>query len=270
MELLQRDDERQFLHEVAVAGIQEHHVGRLVFRQRDIAAERQVAIAEPALFRHLALRHVADFRAGAAEQFGQFQRHVAVDQAADTDHHHRDVGQEVAEPVGRALLGRQHQAVVALQAAHAEALRFQVGLDLVSRQRALDAGAVGHGGQRLAGRAFAEGLHVLDEARRIAPDAQRGRGDQEHQDQQEPAGVVDVEQAERAVDLEPERAELECIVRVRLVLLEDRADHRGDGEDGKEPDGETHRAEQFVEAGGKASLAAFGRHGPHNVKRGRH
>lgn len=99
VELLERDVERQVLHEVAVAGIEEHHVGRAAFGQGDAAAERQVVGTQPAGIRDLALRQVASFRRDAAEEFGHFQRHVAVDQAADADDHEGDVGEEVAQLV---------------------------------------------------------------------------------------------------------------------------------------------------------------------------
>ena len=194
VELLERDVERQVLHEVAVAGIEEHHVGRAAFGQGDAAAERQVAGTQPAGIRDLALRQVASFRRDAAEEFGHFQRHVAVDQAADADDHEGDVGEEVAQLVGRAFLGCQHQAVFAFLAADSEALGPQVAFGRIGIDGMTDFGRVRHGRQRVAAGLFAPAAHFAQEARGIAPDAQPGRQHEEDQDDEEPRRVVDVEQ----------------------------------------------------------------------------
>jgi hypothetical protein len=73
----------------------------------------------------------------------------------------------------------------------------------------------------------------------------RGADHQEQQDQQEPPGAVDRIEPRRPEELGPERPELVDVVVDRLVLLDDRADDRGDADDGEQRDREAHRREQL-------------------------
>jgi hypothetical protein len=66
--------------------------------------------------------------------------------------------------------------------------------------------------QRLLAHAFLERAQVGEDLGRLAGDAQRGAGDQERQDQQEPPGAVDGIELERQEQLRPERAELVDVV----------------------------------------------------------
>ena len=105
--------------------------------------------------------------------------------------------------------------------------------------------AVVEGAQGLLAHVLLVGLQVDDDLRQVARDAQAGRDDQERQDQQEPPDAVDGVQADLVEHLGPERTELVDVVVVRLVLLDDRADHRGDADDRQQRDREAHRRHQL-------------------------
>ena len=259
-EVLQRHGERQILHQIAVAHANEGYRAAGTLGQRHVAAEGEVGNRQTAFRRHLRLRDVARFDDLGAQQLLRLEHDVAVHQAADADDDDGRMGEDVAQPLVAARLGGQQQvAVFLVAAAEAESVGLQETLQafqhLFRRQAGREFGLVRKGAQGVLARMLAVGLHVAQHARRVAVDAQAGGKHQEHQDQQEPGGVIDIVQPQHLEQLEPELAELHDVIGVGLVLLEHGADDRGDAEHRQQADGEAHRTHEFIQGAG----GGFGR-----------
>ena len=205
--------------------------------------------------RDLADRRARVDRALAEHPHLEFDRQVAVEQAADTDHDDREVSGDVAPLGHRATLrGDQRRAVVFTH----DVLVAGPGDDRGERRRDGRARA----GRRVLGlvvertqAAFANlvlpALRIGEHLRRVADHAQRDRHDEEDQDQHEPPRAVHVVQAERAENVRPERPELVHIVRIRIVLGQDRADDARNRQHHQQRDREAHRAQQLDRALGR-------------------
>ena len=211
---------------------------------------------------------------------------IAIEQAADAHQHNRAVGRQIANFVGGSLLGGHHPASAAFAFT-----RLQLDFPTAGQQRLPNAvggrlgalierllGAAGEGLQALLADVFFEGLEVDKNFGRVARNAQAGAGDQKRQNQQEPPSAVDREQVGAGEHIGPERTELVHVVVQRLVLFDDRADHRGDADHSQQGDREPHRRQQLDQRTQHAragfQLQALGRNGhmdstakKHNKKR---
>ena len=248
-ELLQCHGERQILHQIAVGHVQENHVGAGAFRNLHAAAEGRIGRRQTRNRRHLALRNVARLDLLGAQQLLHLEYQVAVHQAADADHHDGRVRQEVPEPVPAAGFGGKQHALLARQVLHLVTLALEIALcaggERFGRLRRGRLMLVLECIQRLFADVLAKTFHLAREVRCIAVDANAGGSDQEGQDDQKPGGMIDIVQPQLFIGLEPERAELDDVVVVRLGLLQHRPDNGGDGKNGQQADGKTHRAQQL-------------------------
>ncbi|MNS45679.1 hypothetical protein D3C72_781550 [compost metagenome] len=233
-EFLERDRERQVLDQRAVGNVQDGCGHRGALGHEGIAPEPGIARRQPVLGRNLADDGVAVDRALAAEPHLGANQHVAIEQAANADHHDGRVRQDVAELVRRPGLGRQERGALVRHRLHAVAtVAQQCGQPvhrLVTAARGLVLGTMVERAQAAFAHMILPRAHVGNHPRAVAGDAQ-GRGyHEESQDQQEPPGTVDLLERQRVEQVRPERPELVDVVRIRLVLLEHRADDAGDGD----------------------------------------
>ncbi len=159
--------------------------------------------------------------------------------------------EQVAQAAGGAALGGNQDAVFTQMSAGAETLLLQIHGHAVGQGLLVavvnDFMFVRKRGQRLLGDVFAEIPHFLHHAGRIAVDAQAGGSDQEGQDHEKPAGVIDIVEPQQPERFEPVRAELDDVIVVGLGLLQHGADDGGDGQQGQQGDGEAHGAEKLVQ-----------------------
>ncbi|MCY1231156.1 hypothetical protein D9M72_435940 [compost metagenome] len=249
LELLQRDREREVLHQRAIGDVQDGGGDSGAFGHVSVAAEARVARRQPVLRRDLADHRVAADRGLATQPHLRADQQIAIQQAANADHHDSGVRQDIAGLVGRAGLGRQQRCAVMLDRLEAVAAvaqqRRQAAHRLGARARAVEFAAVMEGAQAALAHMVLPRAHVRNHLGRVAHQAERGGHHQEGQDQQEPPRAVDFLQRQRMEDIGPERPELVDVVRIRLVLLEHGADHAGDGDHGQQRDREAHRGHQF-------------------------
>jgi hypothetical protein len=249
-ELLELDVEGQVLQHDAVGHAQHRHAGAGALGDQQVAAEGGVGGGQAVLGRHV-LDQAAALEGGlAAQRHLQAHHQVAVGQAAQADQHHRRVGRQVAQLVDPAGACRHHGAV---RTQLSPGLPAAAGQDLgdllhrcLARQRQRAFTLVVEGLERALADVFLEAAQVGHDLGRVACDAQAGGQHQKAQNGQEPAGAVHREQAEVAQHLGPERPELVDVVVQRLVLLDDRADHRGDADHRQQRDREAHRRQQLV------------------------
>ena len=103
--------------------------------------------------------------------------------------------------------------------------------------------------KRLFAHIHAPALHVGDHFRRIANNAERGRGDQKRHDQQEPPSRINRVNRKTRKHLEPEWTELIHVVRHWLALYHDGTNHRGNRDNGQQADREPHRRYQLDQLG---------------------
>ncbi|MNK35849.1 hypothetical protein D3C87_543860 [compost metagenome] len=185
-------------------------------------------------------------------------RHFRIEQAAHADDDDGAVGKDIAPFIGCATLGGHQGGVVLLDHLGRIAGVFQAHHHLLgqhgARQRHLPFQLVVEIAQRLLAHGFAPAAHILEHLRRIAHDAQRGRGDEETHDHEEPPGRIHGIQAQLVENGEPERTELVHIIGHGLVLLEHGADDRCDGDQGQQADGKAHRRDQLDEFSQAAAL----------------
>ncbi len=249
-ELLERDGERQILDQRPVPDIQDRRAhGRPLGHER-IAPKTRVGHRQPVLRADLADDRIALDRRLAAEPHLQADHHVAIQQPADADDDNGRMRQDVADLVARARLGCDERgAAVAREGPDAEASvlreRGQARRDHGGLRRRVELILVVERTQAALAHVLAPDPHVGQHLGCIAHDAQRGRHDQERQDQQEPPRAVHRRQRQRAEHVGPERPELVDVVRVRLVLLEHRADHAGNGDHRQQADRKAHRRQQL-------------------------
>ena len=251
LEIPQFDGERQFLHQKTVAQPQKHEIGRAALGQHDVAAKRRRrAGRQPAGRRHVAGGQVAGLDRDLAAPFLQLQPQVAIQQTADSDHHHRRVGEQIAQPLVTAFHRRRHLMIavvphppaVAARAKRAGNFRDHVG-GRPLRQPPF--GALVKPAQRIQPNLGAKPDHLPRHAGNLPVQANAGGEDQKSQDGDEPAGAIHIVQPQAVERFEPERAEFEHVVRIGLVLLQHRADDRGDGHHHQQGDGEVHGTEEF-------------------------
>gem|GEM_PF-5728800 len=253
VEFLELDPERQFLHQHAGRLVQDRGMAGLALGDRGIAAKAGIAGAQAMLGRDLGDHAAAGERRLAKEPLLDTHGEFRIQHAAQQDHDDRGVGEDIAELVAGALLGRDQDGAFLLDefggiAGVAQAQRALLG-QRGARQRRLPVGLVVEIAQRFHTHVLAPAAHIAQHLRRVAHHAQRGRDDQHHQDDQEPPARIDVVQAELVEDLEPERPELVHVIGHRLVLLEHGANDGGDGDDGEQADREAHRGDQLNRLG---------------------
>ncbi|MNM74696.1 hypothetical protein D3C81_864610 [compost metagenome] len=248
-ELLERERERQVLHQRAVGDVQDGRGHGLPLGHVGIAAKTGVGRRQPVLRRDLADHRVAADRGLATQPHLRADQHVAIEQAADADHHDGGMRQDIADLVGGPRLARQQRGAVMVDGLDAVAAvaqqRRQPAGRLGARARAVELAAMVEGAQAALAHMVLPRAHVRNHLGRVAHQAERGGHHQEGQDQQEPPRAVDFLQRQRMEDIGPERPELVDVVRIRLVLLEHGADHAGDGDHGQQRDREAHRGHQF-------------------------
>ena len=253
-ELLQLHGEGQLLQQHAVRLRQDGRARLRALGDQQVAAEGGVALGQDVLGLDLGNQPAARIGRLAAQPHLRTHDEVAVKQAAQADQHDGAVRGDVADLVRAPRLGGHHPALalrrLALLQAHLPAAAHQHAADAARRHfggLAVDVrlGLVVEGLQVLHPDVFLVVAQVGQVLGRVARDAQRGADDQERQDQQEPPGAVDGVELERQEQLGPEGAELVHIVVDRLLLLEHRADDRGDADHRQQRDGKAHRGQQF-------------------------
>src|SRR5690606_23257077 len=161
----------------------------------------------------------------------QAHRQFAVEQTAYADDDDGYVGEDVPQTICPALLGCKHDTF--------GILTFTPGITVFAKPWAQTvqglARPFGHGGlgamrespQAAATHVLAEGARILDEAWRVANDANGGGDHQKAHNQQEPPAVVYLPDRKFVENLVPERAEFVEIGAGQLVLHEHRADYAG-------------------------------------------
>ncbi len=249
-ELPEHDGERQILDQGPIPDVQDRRTDSRALRHEGIAPKARVGRRQPVLRTDLADDRVAPDRRLAAEPHLQADHHVAIQQPADADDHDGRVRQNVADLVAGACLGGDERGpAVAREGTDAEAAvlckRGQARRDRGGIRRHIEFIPVVERAQAALAHMLAPGAHIGQHLGRIAQDAQRGRHDQERQDQQEPPRAVHRRQRQRAEHIRPERPELVDVVRVRLVLLEHGADHAGNGDHRQQADRKAHRRQQL-------------------------
>ncbi|CFO58914.1 Uncharacterised protein [Bordetella pertussis] len=263
-ELLQPQRERQRLHQRPVVDRDGGQARVAALRNPEIGPVAGVVDRQQGAVRNVCARHFAvdGDRLLAVEQYLQPHRRLAVEQAADADDDHRRVREDVAQAVGAAFLGRQHDAVAIAALAHGVAeLAQQAGhalCRLADRLRHLGLDAVREGPQAAGAHVLAERARLPQHLEGIADQAHRGGHHQERHDQQEPPAVVDVPDGELVEHLEPERPELVHVHIAGTVLGQYRPHDAGDADKHQQADGETHRAQQFEDVAGQAAQGMAG------------
>ncbi|ABA49046.1 hypothetical protein BURPS1710b_3743 [Burkholderia pseudomallei 1710b] len=251
-EFLELDRERQILDQRARRLIEDRRRYILALRHPRVAAKRRIRRGQPVLGSDLADRRARVDGALAEHPHLEFDRQVAVEQTAHADHDDREVRGDVAELRHRAALrGDERRAARFAHDMPIARLRDERG-DGLRRARAIARDRELRLVMKRAQAAFADlvlpALRVGEHLRRVADHAQRDRHDEEDQDQHEPPRAVDRIEAQRAEDVGPERAELIDVVRVRIVLRENRADDARDRQDDEQRDRKSHRAQQLDRA----------------------
>ena len=258
VEFFQQDRDRQILDQHAIGLGNDGRVARRAFRDHGVAAESRVRQAQTVLGGNVGDHAAAGKWRLAKKPLLYADRHFRVEQAAHADDDDGAVGKDIAPFIGRAALGRHQGGVVLLDHLGRIAAVFQAHHHLLrqhgARQRRLPFHLVMEIAQRLLAHIVAPAAHILEHLRRIAHDAQRGRGDEETHDHQEPPGRIHGIQAQLVEDGEPERTELVHIIGHGLVLLEHGADDGGDGDQGQQTDGKAHRRDQLDEFSQAAAL----------------
>ena len=159
------------------------------------------------------------------------------------------MGEHIAQAVSRPAHAGHHDMVAVILAAQLVAAggqqRGRRGHGLLQITGKTPLGLVMETAQGLGLHLEAEVAHVPQHRGAIAVDADGHRYQQEAHDAQEPEGAVDVVQAEGLEDFVPEGPELDDVVLIGLVLLENGADHRGNGNRHQQGDGQIHGAEEF-------------------------
>ena len=259
LKILQLNGKGQFLQQEPIAHAQEDEVGGAAFGQHDVATKgRHRARRQAAFGWNPSGGQIAGFDPQLTAPFLELQPQIAIEQAADTNHHHRDMGEQVAKAAVAALHRREHLMIVTSPQPPAIAARSQQAGQLSAHLLRLASGQMPLGllvkaVQRTQLHPGAKPGHVTPQQRRLPVNAYAGREDQKSQDADEPACTIDVVQAEAAKNLEPERTELEHIIRIGLVLLQHGADHRGNGHHHQQGDGEVHRTEEFQQHPGEGT-----------------
>ena len=264
-EFFQLNDKGQFLQQDAVGLVKDGGARRGVFGHQQIGAKRRVALGQAVLRGHIGDQAAAVVDFLAAKPHLGAHRQVAIEQAPHTHQHDGRVRRDVAHFVGRTRLGRQHPALarwgVALLQLDLPASRGQQGPQSLGRRLGLLVqmafGLVMKSLEALLADVFLVVLQVHQDLGRVAGNAQAGAEHQESQNQQEPPGAVNTVELEGGKQLGPKRPELVDVVVGRLVLLEHRADHRGDANDRQQGNGKPHRRQQ-LDHGLPSGRAALG------------
>ena len=253
-ELLQLHGKRQFLQQHAVGLRQDGRARLRAFGNQQVAAESGITLGQDVLRLDLGNQPAARVGRLAAQPHLRAHDEVAIEQPPQTDQHNGTVCSDVADLVCAPRLGGHHPALALRRLA-----LLQAHLPAAPHQHAADAACCHFGSFALKVRLglVVKGLQVLHPdvflvvaqigqvLGRVACDAQGRADDQEGQDQQEPPSAVDSVELERQKQLGPEGAELVHIVVDRLLLLEHRADDRGNADHRQERDGKTHRRQQL-------------------------
>ena len=254
-ELLELDRKRQVLQQHTVGLAQDGRARLRPLGHQQVAPEGRVALGQAVLGLHIGDQPAPGVDRLAAQQHLRPHDEVAIQQAPHTHQHDGAVRRDVADLVGRPRLGRHHPA--GAWAGGSVAL-LQPHLPSATRQQRADAACLGLGRvaerslglvvkrfQALLADVLFVDLEVGEDLGRVAGNAQRGADDQKRQDQQEPPGAVHRVELDGAEQLGPERSELVDVVGRRFVLLEHRADDRGDADHRQQRNGEPHRRQQL-------------------------
>jgi len=92
---LERYAKWQFLHQIAVAHQHEGDISAGAFCQGHIGAEGQVSHRHAAFLRYLSFRNIQRFNGFIALQLLHLERHIVIQQTADTDNDDRAMGEDV-------------------------------------------------------------------------------------------------------------------------------------------------------------------------------
>ena len=138
-----------------------------------IAAKRNIARAQRAFRLEIIGKHGFIIGHDFAGEHTGFEQKIAVDQAAQANHHNGGMSENIAPFVHSTFFGRhQHRAIIAHRCFAAEALHRQIALRHFGRDAAaFQQRAVAHGRQRLAAGFEAVRLHLAHKRRNIAPQA---------------------------------------------------------------------------------------------------
>ena len=139
------------------------------------------------------------------------------------------MGKNVSPFVGRPFFtGNQYRAVFTFDLFDSEAADVEVTHAYRRGEAVFQQGGVFHGCKRLPACFQAERSHFAHKGRNVAPQAKAGAEHQKQHDDDKPDGGVNVKQAECLENPAPKRAEFDDVVGVGQVLLQNRADDRGD------------------------------------------
>ena len=247
-EILKQYDERQGLHQVAGAQVDEGGARGAAFGYGNAGAERGIVYRQLALVRYPADGQVPGFRLQLPAQGLDFQWNVTVQKSADTDDDHRAVRKQVTETVACSFHGRQGGAVVLPLNPVPETETFEAHRQFRNRLFMGKAGA--HLGvmRQVEQLRFLHVFPVLFEGGEdpgsIAIKTDTGGRYQERQDQDEPATGIDIVQSKSFENAVPEWTEFDYVVLVRFVLLQDGADNGCQRQRNEQGDGQVHRTEE--------------------------